>query len=310
LADVEYYSGHWDDALAEIDLEERFDPNTLVAMAGIAALVAVHRDEPATVEATLRVADQHTGQAHVGLAGYAVLARALAAERDGRVQQALAVLTDYLHSEPAVGLDYCGWDAVRLAVAAAERPTARRLTEQAESYATATGAAGRRGMALYCRGLVDADAAPLVEAAEIYRHIGRPLLTAMASEAAGGLLAEHGDVPAAGRAFGDAIDSYAALAAIADVSRVRRRLQEFGIRRSPRVVRRPVRGVASLTPTERRVARLVADGLPNPEIANLLFLSRRTVEVHVSHILRKLGRTSRVQVVAALAGSPVPVERH
>lgn len=56
---------------------------------------------------------------------------------------------------------------------------------------------------------------------------------------------------------------------------------------------RPTTGVDALTPAERRVARLAADGRSNPEIAGELFVSRKTVEVHLSSIYRKLGIRSR-----------------
>ena len=55
-----------------------------------------------------------------------------------------------------------------------------------------------------------------------------------------------------------------------------------------------------LTPREREVAQLVADGLTNAELARRLFISPRTAAVHVSNILRKLGVTSRTDVAAAL----------
>jgi DNA-binding CsgD family transcriptional regulator/tetratricopeptide (TPR) repeat protein len=64
---------------------------------------------------------------------------------------------------------------------------------------------------------------------------------------------------------------------------------------------RPRSGWASLTPTEAKVAELVAEGLSNPEIADRLFVSRHTVHTHVSHILAKLGLGSRVELAAAAA---------
>jgi DNA-binding NarL/FixJ family response regulator len=44
------------------------------------------------------------------------------------------------------------------------------------------------------------------------------------------------------------------------------------------------------------IAHLIASGAPNPDIATRLFLSRRTVETHVSHILAKLDANSRVDI--------------
>ena len=55
---------------------------------------------------------------------------------------------------------------------------------------------------------------------------------------------------------------------------------------------------ADLTPREQEVAKLIADGQTNREIADTLFVSIRTAETHVEHILAKLGATSRTQVAA------------
>ena len=66
--------------------------------------------------------------------------------------------------------------------------------------------------------------------------------------------------------------------------------------------KRPSSGWASLTPTERDVARLVADGLANNEIAARLFISRRTVQTHLTHVYAKLGIASRVQLAQEVAG--------
>jgi DNA-binding CsgD family transcriptional regulator/tetratricopeptide (TPR) repeat protein len=60
-------------------------------------------------------------------------------------------------------------------------------------------------------------------------------------------------------------------------------------------------GAPLLTPREREVAQLVADGLTNAELARRLYISPRTAAVHVSNILRKLGVGSRTDVASALA---------
>jgi DNA-binding NarL/FixJ family response regulator len=60
---------------------------------------------------------------------------------------------------------------------------------------------------------------------------------------------------------------------------------------------------APLSPREMQVARLVAEGCSNKQIAARLVISQRTAEGHVDHILTKLGFTSRVQVAAWIAAS-------
>jgi DNA-binding CsgD family transcriptional regulator len=65
--------------------------------------------------------------------------------------------------------------------------------------------------------------------------------------------------------------------------------------------RRPASGWASLTATELQVARLAAEGLTNPQIAQRLFISRYTVETHLKHVFAKLSLTSRVQLAAEVA---------
>jgi DNA-binding CsgD family transcriptional regulator len=67
------------------------------------------------------------------------------------------------------------------------------------------------------------------------------------------------------------------------------------------------RRAAGLTASERRVAELAASGMSNKEIASMLFVSPKTVEVNLSRTYRKLGLHSRVELYRKLASS-TPVD--
>jgi len=78
--------------------------------------------------------------------------------------------------------------------------------------------------------------------------------------------------------------------------RVRSELYATGTR--PRTS--ALRGVEALTASERRVAALAAEGRTNRDIAQALFVTPKTVEVHLSSAYRKLGIRSRRQLAGAL----------
>jgi DNA-binding CsgD family transcriptional regulator len=91
-----------------------------------------------------------------------------------------------------------------------------------------------------------------------------------------------------------AASGFAAVGAAAWQRRARDELRAAGAR-----LPRPASG-AALTAQEQRIARLVADGLSNKEIASRLVISTKTVEGHLRNIFGKLGVTSRTQVSGAL----------
>ena len=97
------------------------------------------------------------------------------------------------------------------------------------------------------------------------------------------------------------LSGYAEVGADHDVVRARAAFRRAGVpvRIHPRT--RPASGWESLTRTEGRIARHVATGATNPEIAQTLCVSRRTVETHVSNVLTKLGLRSRTELALFVA---------
>ena len=135
------------------------------------------------------------------------------------------------------------------------------------------------------------------------KSLGYPLFSAQALENAAVLHAEQGDTKAARTAYRRAVGIYNDLGAAWDIMRADTRLRQHDIRRGTRgSPRRPATGWEALTPTEQKIAHLVANGQSNPDIASQLFMSRYTVESHVSHILAKLNARSRFEIARAAAG--------
>jgi len=127
---------------------------------------------------------------------------------------------------------------------------------------------------------------------------GRPLEQAQALEDAAVLAAASQDLAAARHGLTAAIGRYEALGARWDVRRATARLRPYGVRRGRGSYRSvPTAGWESLTPTELTVAGLVGAGLSNPDIAAAMFLSRNTIQTHVSHILGRLGARSRAEII-------------
>jgi len=308
LGELLFDVGRWDDALAEVDpvFGVSKDPAVECCDHGLAATIQLHRGEP---EAVQHIADAEEFADRLGnrIVGSLALAKSLQREQADEPEEALAVLLEGL-SEPVEDAEEKAdllADAVRLAVSVGDKMSAGTLVRRAEAVSRTSDVPHRKAVAPHCRGLMDSDPTLLLRAADHYRTAGRMLPRAQALEAAGVALAEQGDIAGARTWFTDAFSLYTTLGAGWDLARTQARFRAYGIRRGPRVRHRSShQGWNSLTPTELKVVALVAKGMSNPQIAAQLFLSRRTVQTHVSHILAKLDLHSRIDIAreASLRG--------
>jgi DNA-binding CsgD family transcriptional regulator len=308
-AEGHFYAGRWDDALAELGAAADWEYNVTMGLDlnGLAALIAFHRDDRTTV------ANQHEIQPLLSAAGeqryharYLLVAWALAAERDGQPGEALARLRAVydLGSDADFSQLFAGnylWlpDVVRLAREAGDSALAGAATEACLAEASRQPLPETVAVASYCRGLQEGDPTLLYEAAERFDRIRFPLYQAQALENAAVLLAERGEIRTARPAYAQSVEVYSGLGAAWDIRRIDTRLRPLGVRRGfhSRRRQRPTTGWHALSPTELKVASLVAVGRSNPDIAAELWLSRRTVQSHVSHILTKLDAKSRIDIV-------------
>jgi len=311
---LRYWLGQWDDALAELNslghdapgltysgLRER-GPTLLVN--GVAALIAGRRDQHTTAAQQLRkglglsiqtVSDRENRD-------FLVAAHALALEQSGEARQAVQVLAAILPRHDGEMTLTHQWlpDLVRLAIAVGDRRIAQTATRACEAEAAAETQPARAAAAsMRCRGLLESDPALLQEAVAHYRAVGPAVELPAALEDLAVALAGRGLEDEARAVLNEAVSSYEGLHAYWDIRRADSRLRSYGIRRGVRGprVRRAASGWEALTPTEIRVAALIAEGGSTSDIARSMFLSRRTVQTHISHILAKLGAKGRVEIV-------------
>ena len=310
---LRYWLGQWDDALAELgsDSADPFgmmyfflrDRSSALLVHGVTALIAGRREQRTTADEQLRLGlalpiENFTDREN---RDFVVGAHALALEQRGETRPAMARLAELLPRHDGEMTLTHQWlpDLVRLALAAGDRETAQAaaLACQAEAAAE-TRPARATAAALRCRGLLETSLDPLRDAVTHYRTVGPAALLPAALEDLAVVLAEHGQEDAAKDALSEAAGLYDALGARWDVRRAGNRLRSHGIRRGPRSrgSARPASGWAALSPTEVKVAALIARGDSTSDIARSMFLTRRTVQTYISRILAKLDAKSRVEI--------------
>jgi DNA-binding CsgD family transcriptional regulator len=186
--------------------------------------------------------------------------------------------------------------AVALA-AVGDLGAARRVLDERGEDVRVWGTSGPRANLLRARGLVEGDLDALGEAVAVAERSPARLEHWRALAELGAALRRRNRRAAAREPLHEALELARAGGALAIARRAHAELEATGEKLRPLLAG----GVESLTPSERRVADLAAEGHSNREIAQTLFLTVKTVESHLSNVYRKLGVRSRRELGAVLA---------
>jgi DNA-binding CsgD family transcriptional regulator len=301
---IAFAAGDWDGAVAELDaaLERAQETGTgwISVPVGIRSYIDAHRGSTGAARARLesfrhRGLPLQFGHDHPGLAELAVL------EGEGAAREAGTLASTLWAAAPGNPGRWPGMiaaDVARIALTGMHRRLADQLIGGISFISSASVAAQVHGM-------LTADPDEIEVAADGFAADGRGMAEAFAREELACAAGAAGDKDRAALALDAALAGYQRMRAVPDADRALGRARAVGLRRGSREAHRDASsGWASLTATEVRIAALVRDGLTNREVGARLFVSPRTVQTHVSHILQKTGLRSRVEIARA-AGAQI-----
>jgi DNA-binding CsgD family transcriptional regulator len=278
-------AGRWSEADAVL---EPADPRALASFAR--AMLAIRRGDFAAADEALAATTVGGSVGGRGLRGGPFeLARAELAWLRGDRAAAIREIESVTFSPGIWGLDFAAWRALwraRLGVDAGDEPRPRHPNPTLDRALEAEIAAETEG----------GDPARWGRAVDAWSALGWPYHEAMARlrQAETAFAARDRD---AGRF---ALDETIRIGDELGSAPVCERAEDLA--RRSRIVARPTRRAVAdpseLTSREDEVLTLLADGRTNRQIAETLFLSAKTVEIHVSRILDKLGASTRGEAVA------------
>jgi DNA-binding CsgD family transcriptional regulator len=226
--------------------------------------------------------------------------------RFDQVHEHLAPVLAYLdRMDPAEpGVIPCVPDEIEALIALGRTDEALELLEPFAAKARAKDRPWAVAAALRCegalaaaRGELDAARHALDAAMVHHAHAPQPFEAARTSMVRGVVERRAKQKRAAREFLGDALEAFDALGARSWAARAQAELSRTGGDRD---------SATALTPTEDRVAKLVAEGRTNREVADALFVSVKTVEANLTRIFHKLGIRSRADLIRRAARETDP----
>ncbi len=301
-ADIAARAGEWDDASAEVDagleMAEEIGSGWISTAVALRAYLDAHRGHPRLARIRLgRFRRQglplQFGADEPGRAALAVLETTPAPDRAVRLARDLWGAAEGMG--PVWMLELAP-DVARVGLTGADQELCERVAAQVTTL-DVSGCPATAPVVDLVAGMSIRDVDRIERAARAFRSYGDVLHATFGWEESACAAAAAGQRDRARDRLELAVAGYQTMGAVPDLDRLFGRARSLGLRRGPRAKHRTAAyGPASLTTTEVRVARLVQQGMTNPQIAAQLWLSPRTVQTHVSHILAKLGVRSRTDV--------------
>ncbi len=315
LADVDRQAGRLAEAEAEartaLDLAKEVsrDQNFAIAAAGALLAVLVERGDLDEAEQLTREVEFPWSVVGHAITPWPLEVRGYLRLAQGALGTGVQDLLDFgAELEGAYGLSspVVAWrqEAVPALAALDRTAEAKELIAVAEERARRFGAAHVIGTVLRARGLIEPKARQIETLRESVRALeqyGPPHELARSLVELGAALRRDGQRSDSREPLRQALELAVRSGAGGTERHAREELAAAGSR--PRSAYRT--GVASLTASELRAAKLAAEGLSNVEIAQRLFVTRKTVEKHLSNAYGKLEISSREELAGALR-EPAP----
>jgi DNA-binding CsgD family transcriptional regulator len=323
---VLFVAGHWDRALevcAEAASADGAVPHARAVGTGIGGLIHAFRGSAAAARRELLAATsiatriELTAMELLSAWGLCVLDDAAGAP-EAAVARARRILARWEESgERHYTIAIAQWSSTLFAEAgdaAGARACAAVLARIAEATAQPEALAALAhalGETAHLDGAPGTAAQELLRAAESFAALGLPLAAAQARRRAAAALAAAGETAPAADQLREAHEIFAGLGAARAAGQCAAGLVALG-RKPPRRARGGRRADV-LSRRESEVMALVAQGLTSRDIGGQLFLSPRTVEMHVQNSLDKLGCRTRAEAVRRLtelgawSGAAAPV---
>ena len=295
-ARVLFATGDWERAASELSVAIREAGDSQAMVHGLAlATLAELRLAEGRVEEAERLVAGFDGQGPAAAVQAAIqLARGEHAAAAATAARGLkAAASDRLTG--ALLAELCGEAEIALGRAGAAAARGRALATDGQALRCRTFVARGERLQGHAAGAGDPEAAHrhLDAALATFAAIGMPLEAARTRALlADALWHQHPELAVAeARA---ALETFEALGATRDADAAAALLRQLGVK----AARAGPRGIGTLTKRESEVLALLREGLSNPEIAERLYVSRKTAEHHVARILSKLGVRSRAQAAA------------